>query len=213
MRLGGVWHFDLCICLSFKAHSQTACSMDSPMNFKVNSILHFKKKSISTWRERERERKTVCGGERVKESQCVKPKYYYTCYNSLLFQWQGSWSEGDFITLQVIASYIKLGWPQFLGSTNVWLPVKLTALHHRVIRLACWLCIKQEQTQLAALLRLRDGDIMMKSSVAFCTGRYTERGWVWGSLHHVWGPISDSKRITFRTWGTFEGRQSVFTKS
>lgn len=127
-------------------------------------------------RERGRERKTVCGGERVKESQRVKPKYYYTCYNSLLFQWQGSWSEGDFITLQVIASYIKLGWPQFLGSTNVWLPVKLTALHHRVIRLACWLCIKQEQTQLAALLRLRDGEIMMKSTVAFCTGRSTERG-------------------------------------
>lgn len=93
----------------------------------------------------------------TKESQHVKPKYYYTCYNSLLFQWQGSWSEGDFITLQVIASYIKLGWPQFLGSRSVWLTVKLTALHHRVIRLACWLCIKQEQTERAALLRLPAG--------------------------------------------------------
>lgn len=212
MRLGGVWHFDLCICLSFKAHSQTACSMDSPMNFKVNSILHFKKKSISTWREKERERKTVCGGERVKESQCVKPKYYYTCYNSLLFQWQGSWSEGDFITLQVIASYIKLGWPQFLGSTNVWLPVKLTALHHRVIRLACWLCIKQEQTQLAALLRLPDGDIMMKSSVAFCTGRCTERGWVWGHYITFEQQFQTLSALPLGHGGHLRAPQSVFTK-
>lgn len=115
-----------------------------------------KKKKIYFEQERGRERKTECRG-RAWESQRVKPKYYYTCYNSLLFQWQGSWSEGDFITLQVIASYIKLGRPQFLGSRSVWLTVKLTALHHRVIRLACWLCIKQEQTERAALLRLPAG--------------------------------------------------------
>lgn len=35
------------------------------------------------------------------------PKYCQTRYNSLLFQRQGSCSEGDFITLQVIVSYIK----------------------------------------------------------------------------------------------------------
>lgn len=115
----------------------------------------------------------MCRRARVKESQRVKPKYYYTCYNSLLFQWQRSWSEGDFITLQVITSYIKLGWPQFLSSRSVCLTVKLTALHHRVIRLACWLCIKQEQTQPVALLRLLDGDIRMRCPVVFCRGRHT----------------------------------------
>lgn len=113
------------------------------------------------------------GTETAKESERVKPKYYYTCYNSLLFQWQGSWSEGDFITLQVIASYIKLGLPQFLGSTSVWLTVKLTALHHRVIRLACWLCIKQEQTARAALLRLPAKKPARDETGVYCTGRYT----------------------------------------
>lgn len=144
---------------AYVSHFKAAYSTDSPVNFKFTSISHLKKekkKKIYFEQERGRERKTECRG-RAWESQRVKPKYYYTCYNSLLFQWQGSWSEGDFITLQVIASYIKLGRPQFLGSRSVWLTVKLTALHHRVIRLACWLCIKQEQTERAALLRLPAG--------------------------------------------------------
>lgn len=129
------------------------------MNFEVTSISqHDKEKGTKIYfKPGKRDRVWRRAGETSKESQHVKPKYYYTCYNSLLFQWQGSWSEGDFITLQVIASYIKLGWPQFLGSRSVWLTVKLTALHHGVIRLACWLCIKQEQTELAALLRLPAG--------------------------------------------------------
>lgn len=50
--------------------------------------------------------------EGAEDPECVKPKHNRTRYNSLLFQRRRSWSEGDFITLQVIASYIKLGWPQ-----------------------------------------------------------------------------------------------------
>lgn len=179
MCLGGDWQFTLCICFSLNPHSQSACLTGSTISSKVTSISQLNKdKSISTRREEEKGRE--CRGERetAKESQCVKPKYYYTCYNSLLFQWQGSWSEGDFITLQVIASYIKLGWPQFLGSRSVWLTVKLTALHHRVIRLACWLCIKQEQRALAALLRLPaeqrwgDKDSQVTHSTVLCKKTY-----------------------------------------
>lgn len=135
--------------LSFNTNSQTVHSTGSAMNFKKKTEhIHFSRS------ERPKKRWEI---ETARDSQRVKPKYYYTCYNSLLFQWQRSWSEGDFITLQVIASYIKLGLPQFLGSRSVWLTVKLTAFHHRVIRLACWLCIKQEQTVLAALLRFLSG--------------------------------------------------------
>lgn len=143
--LGGIWHFTLCI-----SH------LISTVKLSTQQALPWtlKKKDRTHSFQQERDTKEEV---RDRDSQRVKPKYYYTCYNSLLFQWQRSWSEGDFITLQVIASYIKLGLPQFLGSRSVWLTVKLTAFHHRVIRLACWLCIKQEQTVLAALLRFLSG--------------------------------------------------------
>lgn len=58
--------------------------------------------------------------------------------------------------------------------------MKLTALHHRVIRLACWLCIKQEQTELAALLRPPAGTRTAiwglgahRCTVVLCAGRHT----------------------------------------
>lgn len=69
MRLGGVWHFDLCICLSFKAHSQTARSMDSPMNFKLN-IAFQKEIHFNLEREQEREEDGVWRRESERVSAC-----------------------------------------------------------------------------------------------------------------------------------------------
>ena len=137
----------------------------------------------------------------MKECPRVKPKYYHTCYNSLLFPWQGSWSEGDFITLQVIASYIKLGLPQFLGSTSVWLTVKLTAFHHRVIRLACCLCIKQEQTELLLSwgCRLWRGRWYGDEGAQVCSAERNQPSvtFYYPILCHCCAPTSDDSWIYF----------------